>query len=79
MTVTSTEPRCGTCRYWELSSYAEREGLESGVSGHHCNGSVSNCRRHAPGALDRERYPSATARWPATEREAWCGDWEDRG
>jgi hypothetical protein len=71
--------RCGNCRFWELSSYAIRNGSESGVGGHHCDGSVSNCRRHAPPGIHTERDRiHDRAEWPTTRIDAWCGEWEPR-
>lgn len=67
--------RCGSCKYWELSGYAQMNGMESGVGGYHTDGSVSNCRRNAPQELRQDRYPSANVVWPQTNKTDWCGDW----
>lgn len=73
------EERCGNCKFWELSGYARMNDIEGGVGGHHCDGSVSNCRRHAPGMIDatRDRIHDR-AEWPTTRKDAWCGDWAAR-
>ncbi len=70
---------CGNCRFWELSLYAQMNGGESGIGGHHCDGSVSNCRRRAPAEIntDRDRI-HARAEWPTTQHSAWCGEWAPR-
>ena len=72
------EERCGTCRYWGLSSYYDAVAAESGDSGPHCDGSAGSCRRHSPIAVKQERYPGATALWPVTSRGDWCGDYQVR-
>jgi hypothetical protein len=71
---------CGNCRYWPLAGYQhDWEGCEpSGIGGHATDGSVSDCRRNAPAAVQADRYPSATALWPQTEKTACCGEFELR-
>ena len=77
---------CGNCGYWPLSPYGqacwERGELNepSGLHGHQTDGSVSDCRRHAPCAIrpQRESY-DASAQWPRTARTDSCGDFKWRG
>jgi hypothetical protein len=69
--TTRAEERCELCRFWETNGYG-------GVGGPHCDGSASNCRRHAPQHIAPERYPSANVRWVTTNRNDWCGDFEPR-
>ncbi len=70
--------RCGNCIFWELSGYAESNQQELGVSGYSTDGRVSNCRRHAPAAVNPDREPGATAVWPTTNVNHLCGDWKWR-
>jgi hypothetical protein len=72
---------CGNCAFWPLGNYQhDWAGAEPfGIGGHHTDGSVSECRRHAPRDLNRDRYPGATRLFPMTEKRDFCGDFELRG
>lgn len=78
--------RCGTCRFWPLSKYAEANKhevpafMEFGAGGPHCDGSVSDCRRRAPTTpqLGNDDRLFGRSMWPTTRREDWCGEWELR-
>lgn len=72
---------CGNCAFWPLNPYqsGEAEAYPLGTGGPHTDGSVSECRRHAPIALKHERYPSAERLFPTTRRQDFCGDFEQRG
>jgi len=74
---------CANCRFWPLSGYGETVwkndyGRPSGISGFQTDGSVSDCRRHAPTELNQERRPGETAIWPRTLATDYCGDFERR-
>lgn len=73
-------PLCGNCRHWPLSGYQfDWDGCEPlGTGGHSCDGTVSDCRLHAPIAVKSDRYPSETAMWPTTRKTDHCGDFELR-
>lgn len=78
MDVESVAEKCSTCRFWGLSRYSLANGGDDGDCGPHCDGSAGRCRRHSPTVVDRSRYPLATAVWPTSAREDWCGDYEAR-
>lgn len=69
-----TEPRtaiCSTCRFWGRDEYGRALG------GPHCDGSVSDCRRRAPIAINSNTDRIfARGEWPSTSANAWCGEWE---
>ena len=67
----SREERCELCRFWEVNRYG-------GVGGPHCDGSASNCRRHAPRHMKQDGRVSANVEWITTGRNDWCGDFEPR-
>ena len=68
---------CGNCAFWPINPYSE--GMPYGMKGPHTDGTVSDCRRHAPREISPQRYPSDTAQWPTTKRDDCCGDFELRG
>lgn len=72
---------CGNCAFWPLGNYqSDIDGAPPyGTGGHHTDGTVSDCRRRAPQDQDPSRYPSSTARWPQTNRNDFCGEFEQRG
>jgi len=73
---------CDRCRFWPLSGYngGKIGDRYYGIGGSGTDGSVSDCRRHAP-TRDTSR-PDAdlfgSGRWPTTGRGHWCGDFEAR-
>jgi hypothetical protein len=71
---------CGNCAFWPLGNYQhDFKGAEpQGTGGHHTDGSVSDCRRYAPSHQRPDMYPSATARWPTTNKRDYCGEFEQR-
>ena len=72
---------CGNCAFWPIGGYQhDFPGAKPlGIGGHHTDGDVSDCRRYAPRELDKEKYPTATGRWPQTNRDDFCGEFELRG
>lgn len=72
---------CGNCAYWPLGGYQhDWKGAQPlGAGGPHTDGTVSECRRHAPLAVNTARYPSADRLFPSTNRTDFCGDFELRG
>lgn len=72
---------CGNCAFWPLAGYQhDWKGAEpQGTGGYMCDGTVSDCRRHAPREVHKDRYPGASAQWPQTNRNDFCGDFELRG
>lgn len=70
---------CGNCAFWPLNPYQVEGSYPLGIGGPHTDGTVSECRRHAPTELDRAKYPSAERRFPTTNRSDFCGDFELRG
>lgn len=74
---------CGNCRHWQLSGYSRNQWNDGewsdprGIGGYHCDGSVSDCRRHAPiGAKPGDVIKQAI--WPQTGTQDSCGDFERR-
>lgn len=70
---------CGNCAFWPLGGFQhDWKGAEPlGISGYSTDGTVSECRRHAPIGL-KEDSPGATRRFPKTEKRDFCGDFERR-
>ena len=71
---------CGNCAFWPLggyqSSYSGAQPL--GCGGNQGDGSVSECRRHAPVSVNQDRHPGRTAVWPQVGVRDFCGDFELR-
>jgi hypothetical protein len=72
---------CGNCAFWPLGGFQhDWKGAEPlGIGGPGTDGTVSECRRRAPVALDRSRYPGSDRLFPSTRRDDYCGDFEARG
>ncbi len=73
---------CGNCAFWPLGYQSGSDHLGSepyGIGGHHTDGSVSECRRHAPISANHEMRLSGSAIWPTTKKRDYCGDFELRG
>jgi hypothetical protein len=69
---------CGNCAFWPLGGYQHnwKGAPPLGMCGPGSDGSLSECRRHAPNTTDQSKYPSKTAAWPSTARNDYCGDFE---
>lgn len=65
---TPTSPACRNCLFWEKSPFG------GGVLGSGTDGSVSNCRRHAPEPMTDGYTPTRARRFPQTEARDWCGE-----
>ena len=77
--VRLTAETCNSCRFWPTRG-EPIDGRYWGIGGPHTDGSVSDCRRHAPRQVkDRaSSYPHDSAIWPETKSYDWCGDYEAR-
>lgn len=76
---------CGNCRFWPLSpcgrvqwDSGDNRLHPNGVGGHACDGTVSDCRRHAPVAVKYDMRLHGDAHWPTTKFHEGCGDFEAR-
>lgn len=69
---------CGNCAFWPLGGYQhDWEGCEPlGIAGYGTDGTVSECRRHAP--VVGRHSPGRSADWPQTEKLDSCGDFQHR-
>lgn len=67
---------CGNCAFWPLAGM--NGGEPFGIGGHHTDGSVSECRRHAPVGVKPDMDLHGSARWPTTRKRDFCGDFELR-
>ena len=70
---------CGNCVHWDRASPARGTYPPLGRSGPHTDGTLSECRRHAPRGVQAVGYSGRDdARWPHTSPTDWCGDFEAR-
>lgn len=71
---------CGNCAFWGRSKMVRMDdSMPYGEGGPHTDGTVARCLRRAPIAADQRHYPGATAKWPETNREDRCGDFQHCG
>ena len=57
-------PRCFRCVYWSVDT----------ASG---NATVGHCHRYPPGVYVNPQSGTVVQKFPTTERNHWCGEWND--
>ena len=71
---------CGNCAFWPLAhSQSEWSREPYGIGGHHTDGSVSECRKHAPIGIADGMALHGDRKFPTTRKSDFCGDFELRG
>jgi hypothetical protein len=63
--VTNQQPRCETCRFWDVIDPAKPE-ISDGF-----------CRRNAPAAVRDAQTEEVWGEWPKTYLIDWCGEWQE--